>query len=76
MTEAATAEAAQGRLGKGAGPSRPPSTSAPGNSGGGVEDGPVLHVRWAAEDPNPRAGEVSCVRVCVCVYFLNWHRPR
>ena len=22
------------------------------------EEGPVLHVRWAAEDPNPRAGEL------------------
>ncbi|CAM9242341.1 unnamed protein product, partial [Pylaiella littoralis] len=54
------AAAGQGRVGKPPGPGRPPSSSAGCGGGGGVgsaggEDGPVLHVRWAAEDPNPRA---------------------
>lgn len=72
MTEAAAAAAAaaQDRLGKGPGPRRPPSTSAGGGSGGGggagEEDGPVLHVRWAAEDPNPRAGLI--LHLC-CVFW-------
>lgn len=71
LAEAATAAAAQDRLGKGAGPRRPPSTSVGGSSdggggGGGTEDGPVLHVRWAAEDPNPRASELFVVFWCAC----------
>ncbi|CAM9281482.1 unnamed protein product [Scytosiphon promiscuus] len=50
-----------GRLGKGAGPGPrrppplPPSMSGAGAAGARDDDGPVLHVRWAAEDPNPRA---------------------
>eukprot|EP00904_Undaria_pinnatifida_P006839 jgi/Undpi1/3285/HiC_scaffold_15.g06659.m1 len=51
------------KRGKIPGPRRPPSSVAGGGSGGrggGAsgevgEEGPVLHVRWAAEDPNPRA---------------------
>lgn len=68
--EAAAAAAAQDRLDKGAGPRRPPFTSMGGSSsvgGGDVdEDGAVLHVRWAAEDPNPRAGQFF-VPWCACV---------
>lgn len=62
---ARSATAVEGqKRGKIPGPRRPPSSVAGGGSGGrggGAsgevgEEGPVLHVRWAAEDPNPRAG--------------------
>ncbi|CAM9786574.1 unnamed protein product, partial [Hapterophycus canaliculatus] len=36
-------------------PPPPPSASGVGAGGTRDDDGPVLHVRWAAEDPNPRA---------------------
>ncbi|CAM9582551.1 unnamed protein product [Ectocarpus sp. 12 AP-2014] len=49
--------AGERRREKSTGPSRPPSSASSDNASGsgGGDDGPVLHVRWAAEDPNPRA---------------------
>ncbi|CAN0451975.1 unnamed protein product, partial [Ectocarpus sp. 8 AP-2014] len=49
--------AGERRREKSTGPSRPPSSASSGSGSGvdGGDDGAVLHVRWAAEDPNPRA---------------------